>query len=36
MELAGYDVRTVPMAQICRSQLLDWPPEAFGEVVPRG
>ena len=36
MELAGYDVRTVPMAQICRGQVLDWPPEAFGEVVPRG
>ena len=36
LELAGYDVSTVPMAQICRGQVLDWPPEGFGEVVPRG
>ena len=35
LELAGYDVSTVPMAQICRGQVLDWPPEAFGEVVPK-
>ena len=35
LELAGYDVSKVPMAQICRGQVLDWPPEGFGEVVPK-
>jgi transposase-like protein len=35
LELAGYDVSKLPMAQLCRGQLLDWPPEALGEVVPR-
>ena len=30
LELAGYDVSTVPMAQICRGQVLDWPPEGLG------
>ena len=35
LELAGYDVSKVPMAQICRGQVLDWPPEGLGEVVPR-
>ncbi|MBX0328232.1 transposase [Oscillochloris sp. ZM17-4] len=35
LELAGYDVATLPMAQICRGQMLHWPPEALGEVVPR-
>jgi len=35
LELAGYDVSTVPMAQICRGQLLDWSPEGLGEVVPK-
>ena len=35
LELAGYDVSTVPMAQICRGQVLDWPPEGLGEVVPK-
>jgi transposase-like protein len=35
LELAGYDVERLPMAQICRGQLLAWPPEALGELVPR-
>ena len=35
LELAGYDVSKLPMAQLCRSQLLDWPPEALADVVPR-
>jgi transposase-like protein len=35
LELAGYDVRKLPMAQICRGQLLEWPPEALTELVPR-
>jgi len=35
LELAGYEVRQLPMAQICRGQVLDWPPEALAEVVPR-
>jgi transposase-like protein len=35
LELAGYDVSKLPMAQLCRGQLLDWPPEALADVVPR-
>lgn len=35
LELAGYDVSKLPMAQICRGQLLDWPAEALGELVPK-
>jgi transposase-like protein len=35
LELAGYDVRKLPMAQICRGQVLEWPSEALAEVVPR-
>jgi transposase-like protein len=35
LELAGYDVASLPMAQICRGQMLHWPPEALGAVVPR-
>jgi transposase-like protein len=35
LELAGYDVRQLPMAKICRGQVLDWPPQALAEVVPR-
>ncbi len=35
LELAGYDVSRLPMAQICRGQLLGWPPEALADVVPR-
>ncbi|WP_141508788.1 IS66 family transposase, partial [Candidatus Chloroploca asiatica] len=35
LELAGYDVRTLPMAQLCRGQLLGWPPEGLAEVVPK-
>ncbi len=35
LELAGYDVASLPMAQICCSQMLHWPPEALGAVVPR-
>lgn len=35
LELAGYDVSKLPMAQICRGQVLAWPPEALAEVVPR-
>jgi transposase-like protein len=35
LELAGYDVSKLPMAQLCRGQLLDWPPAALADVVPR-
>jgi len=35
LELAGYAVSKLPMAQFCRGQLLDWPPEALADVVPR-
>ncbi len=35
LELAGYDVASLPMAQLCRGQMLHWPPEALGAVVPR-
>jgi len=35
LELAGYDVRKLPMTQICRGQVLEWPPQALGELVPR-
>jgi transposase-like protein len=35
LELAGYDVRKLAMAQICRGQVLEWPSEALAEVVPR-
>uniref|UniRef100_UPI0013EADF4D hypothetical protein n=1 Tax=Candidatus Chloroploca sp. Khr17 TaxID=2496869 RepID=UPI0013EADF4D len=35
LELAGYDVSTLPMAQLCRGQLLGWPPEGLAEVVPK-
>jgi transposase-like protein len=35
LELAGYDVQKLPMAQICRGQVLAWPPEALAELVPR-
>ncbi|NTU84336.1 MAG: transposase [Chloroflexales bacterium] len=35
LELAGYEVAALPMAQLCRGQMLNWPPEALGEVVPR-
>jgi transposase-like protein len=35
LELAGYDVSQLPMTTICRGQVLDWPPEALAELVPR-
>ncbi|PDV96530.1 IS66 family transposase [Candidatus Chloroploca asiatica] len=35
LELAGYDVSTLPMAQLCRGQLLGWPPEGLADVVPK-
>jgi transposase-like protein len=35
LELAGYDMRQLPMTQICRGQVLDWPPEALAKVVPK-
>jgi hypothetical protein len=35
LELAGYDVRKLPMAQICRGQVLEWPLEALAEMVPK-
>jgi len=34
LELAGYDVSKLPIAQVCRGQLLRWPTEALAEVVP--
>lgn len=35
LELASYDVATLPMAKLCHGQMLHWPPEALGAVVPR-
>lgn len=34
LELAGYEVRKLPIAQICRGRLLGWPVETLGELVP--
>jgi transposase-like protein len=34
LELAGYDVEKLPMAQICRGWTLQWPASAFQELVP--
>ncbi|MFQ5854889.1 MAG: hypothetical protein ACE5LU_04505 [Anaerolineae bacterium] len=35
-KLAGYEVRKLPIAQICRGQPLGWPVEAIEELVPNG
>ena len=34
LELAGYEVNKLPMAQICRGWALQWPASAFEELVP--
>ena len=34
LELAGYDVHKLPMAQLFRSFTLRWPDAAFKELVP--
>jgi len=34
LELAGYEVHELPIAQICRGQLLGWPTEVWKEIVP--
>jgi hypothetical protein len=34
LELAGYKVHKLPIAQICRGQLLGWPVEAWRKLVP--
>jgi len=34
LELAGYEVHKLPIAQICRGQLLGWPVEAWRKLVP--
>jgi len=34
LELAGYDLRTLPMAQLFRGLALQWPESAFRELVP--
>jgi transposase-like protein len=34
LELAGYDVRNLPMAQLFRGLTLQWPESAFQELVP--
>lgn len=34
LEVAGYDVETLPIAQIFRGRILGWPDEALGELVP--
>ena len=34
LELAGYEVRQLPMAQLFRGLALQWPAAAFQEVVP--
>jgi transposase-like protein len=34
LELAGYNISQMPIAQILRGQLLGWPPETLRELVP--
>jgi transposase-like protein len=34
LELAGYEVQKLPMAQLFRGLALQWPPSAFQELVP--
>ncbi len=34
LELAGYDISKLPMAQICKGWALDWPLDYTGEAVP--
>ena len=34
LELAGYDITHMPIAQIMRGQLLGWPPNTHQELVP--
>jgi hypothetical protein len=34
LELAGYDISLMPIAQVARGQLLAWPPEMLQELVP--
>jgi hypothetical protein len=34
LELAGYDVRKLPMTQLFRGLALQWPSRAFQELVP--
>jgi transposase-like protein len=34
LELAGYDISRMPIAQILRAQLLGWPPKTLQELVP--
>jgi transposase-like protein len=34
LELAGYDISQIPIAQVVRGQLLGWPPEVLQEPVP--
>ena len=34
LELAGYEVQKLPMAQLFRGLALQWPASAFGELVP--
>jgi len=34
LELAGYDISGLPMAQVCRGWALAWPPHLAKEVVP--
>jgi transposase-like protein len=34
LELAGYDIHNLPIAQVVRGQLLGWPPQTLQEFVP--
>jgi hypothetical protein len=34
LELAGYDVSRMPIAQIMRVQILGWPPQAIRQLIP--
>ena len=36
LELAGYEVHELPIAQICRGHLLGWPTEVWKETVLNG
>ena len=34
LELAGYEVRKLPIAQVFRGRLLNWPDKTLGDIVP--
>jgi hypothetical protein len=34
LDLVGYDIANLPMPHICRGWVLNWPPDAYQEVLP--